>query len=296
MCNGERQYLNILRKILRSGVDRPNRTGVDSRALFDEEMRFNMNDGFPALTTKKLLFDSVKAELLWFISGSTNINDLKKLLPSCRIWDDNYRAWDPEGKLNGDCGRIYGAQWTKWTNRVFVSAHCEGTVWVPDEYVNKPINQLRNVIEKIKTDSYDRRHLVSAWNAAEIGKDKAALPPCHVMYYFFVADGQLSLSMVQRSCDMFLGVPFNIASYSLLLHMAAQATNLKPFEFAHHLLDAHIYHNHFDAVKTQLERKPLPFPKLWLNPNIKDINDFKMEDIKLIDYNSYKFIKAPMAV
>lgn len=273
----EQQYLNSLRYILENGVDKPNRTGVSTRAVFGMQMRFDLTKGFPAITTKKLYFDSVKAELLWFISGSSNVKDLNKL--GCHIWDANSEApyWRSKAKFEGDVGRIYGVQWRSWRG-------VDG----------KTVDQLKEVIEKIKTNPYDRRLIVSAWNPAELGE--MALPPCHVLFQFYVAEGKLSLQMYQRSCDMFLGVPFNIASYSLLLLMVAQVTGLKPFEFIHTLGDAHIYHNHFEQVKEQLSRKPFPPPKLWLNPEIKNIDDFKMEDIKLIDYNFHPPIKAQMAV
>jgi len=195
------------------------------------------------------------------------------------IWAANANAdyWKPKAKFEGDLGRVYGVQWRKWKNP-------EG----------KEIDQLANAIKLIKENPTSRRIIVSAWNPGEL--NQMALPPCHAFFQFFVADGKLSLQMYQRSCDMFLGVPFNIASYSLLLHMMAQVTNLKAGEFVHTLGDAHIYHNHFEQVKEQLARKPFPLPKLWLNPEIRNIDDFKMEDIKLENYESHPPIKAPMAV
>jgi thymidylate synthase len=272
------QYLQALKHIMEKGVNKPNRTGVDSRAVFGLPMRFNLKDGFPAVTTKRLAFKSVKAELLWFLMGTSDIKKLQEM--DCHIWDANANAdyWKPKARFEGDLGRIYGVQWRRWK-----SPHSE-----------KTIDQIAEVIEKIKKDPYNRRLIVSAWNPAEL--DKMALPPCHLLFHFFVADRKLSLLMYQRSCDMFLGVPFNIASYSLLLSMISQVTDLEPGEFIHVLGDAHIYHNHFEQVKKQLQRKPFPLPKLWLNKEIKNIDDFKLEDIKLINYKHHGVIRAKMAV
>ena len=285
--SSEQHYLTLLQKILSEGSDRIDRTGVGTRALFGLQMRFSMEEGFPALTTKKLAWKAVKSELLWFIEGSSDNNRLKELNGSDRtIWSDNAEAdyWKPKAKFDGDLGRVYGVQWRAWRK--------------PDETT---IDQLAEVIEKIKTNPYDRRLIVTAWNPGELSE--MALPPCHMFFQFFVAPstspgqvGTLSLYMHQRSCDMFLGVPFNIASYSLLLHMVAQVTNLKPGEFVHSLGDAHIYKNHFDQVKEQLSREPLPQPTLWLNPEVKDIDSFTMDDIKLENYESHPPIKADMAV
>src|SRR3989344_1206612 len=279
------QYLDALKNVLENGTDRKDRTGIGTRAVFGMQMRFNMEDGFPAVTTKKIAWKSVVSELLWFVEGSGDERRLAGILHGTRdsskqtIWTANAEAdyWKPKAKFPGDLGRVYGVQWRRWKT--------------PD---GKEIDQIANAINLIKTDPTSRRIIVNAWNAGEL--DKMALPPCHVFFQFFVADGKLSLQMYQRSCDMFLGVPFNIASYSLLLHMVAQATGLKAGEFVHTLGDAHIYNNHFDQVKEQLSRKPFPLPKLWLNPEIKNINDFKMEDIKLEGYESHPAIKAPMAV
>lgn len=272
-----RQYLKLLKYILKNGVDRPDRTGIGTRAIFGAQLRFKMKDGFPVVTTKKLIFKSVKAELLWFLKGSSDIKELHKL--GTHIWDANANApyWKSKARFQGDVGRIYGVQWRKWKTSQ-----------------EKTIDQLAEVIQEIKENPYSRRHLVLAWNPGEL--DKMCLPPCHILFQFLVAKNKLSLLMYQRSCDMFLGVPFNIASYSLLLHMVAQVTNLKPGEFIHFLGDAHIYHNHFDQVKEQLKREPYPLPRLWLNPKIKNIDDFQMEDIKLINYQHHPPIKAPMAV
>ena len=272
-----KQYLDALKYILEKGAEKKDRTGTGTKAAFGMQLRFNMKDGFPAVTTKKLAFDSMKAELLWFIKGSSNVKELQKM--GCHIWDANAEApyWKPKAKFDGDLGRIYGVQWRKWKTP-------EG----------KEIDQLAEAIRQIKEEPFSRRIIVNAWNPGEI--DKMALPACHAFFQFFVAGNKLSLQMYQRSCDMFLGVPFNIASYSLLLHMVAQVTNKEPYEFVHTLGDAHIYHNHLQQVKEQLTRKPLPLPKLKLNKNIKNIDDFKMEDIELLNYEHHPAIKAKMAV
>jgi thymidylate synthase len=273
-----KQYLDVLKKIMDEGVDRPDRTGVGSRAVFGVPMRFKMADGFPAMTTKKLAFDVMKAELIWFLSGSSDNKKLNEM--GCHIWDGNANAdyWKPKAKFEGDLGRVYGVQWRSWKS----------------PYAEMPIDQIKNVIEKLKTNPNDRRMIVSAWNPAEI--EMMALPPCHLLFQFFSVNNKLSLMMYQRSCDVFLGVPFNIASYSLLLHMIAQVVGMEANECIIILADAHIYLNHFEQVKEQLSREPYSFPKLWLNPEIKDIDKFTMEDIKLIDYKYHPTIKAPMAV
>lgn len=272
-----KQYLDALGYVLENGADKKDRTGVGTRAIFGMQLRFDMQEGFPAVTTKKLAFNSMKAELLWFIKGSSDVKELQKM--GCHIWDANAEApyWKPNAKFNGDLGRIYGVQWRRWKS--------------PD---GKEIDQLANAINLIKKDPNSRRIIVNAWNPGEIGQ--MALPPCHTFFQFFVLGDKLSLQMYQRSCDMFLGVPFNIASYSLLLHMVAQATELTPHEFVHTLGDAHIYHNHFEQVKEQLSRAPFPLPKLKLDKDIKNIDDFKMEDIELLNYKFHPVIKAPMAV
>ncbi|MBU2220756.1 thymidylate synthase [Patescibacteria group bacterium] len=276
----EQAYLDLLKQIMETGVDRDDRTGTGTRALFGLQMKFNMADGFPALTTKKLAFKAVKSELLWFLEGSGDENRLKELNSSERtIWSANAQAdyWAPKAQFPGDLGRVYGVQWRHWKR--------------PD---GSEVDQIAELIEQIKTDPYSRRLILTAWNPGEL--EQMALPPCHMFCQFFVADGKLSLLMHQRSCDMFLGVPFNIASYSLLLHMVAQATGLVAHEFIHSLGDAHIYHNHFDAVKEQLTRKPYAFPSLSLNPEVKDITGFSMDDISLTNYESHPTIKAEMAV
>ncbi|MSU74213.1 thymidylate synthase [Candidatus Kaiserbacteria bacterium] len=276
-----RQYNDILKRIMTEGVDREGRNG-STRALFALQMRFNLRDGFPAVTTKKLAFKAVRSELLWFIEGSSDDNRLKELNDSERtIWTDNAEAsyWTPKAKFLGDLGRVYGVQWRKWRTP-------EGT----------EIDQLGSIVERIKTNPTDRRLIVSAWNPGEI--DQMALPPCHMLFQFFpnTKSKTLSLHMVQRSCDMFLGVPFNIASYSLLLSMVAQVTGYAPGECILTLNDAHIYHEHFDAVAEQLTREPFPLPTLWLNPEVKTIDDFKMDDIRLEGYQSHPAIKAKMLV
>ena len=273
-----KQYLDLLKKIMDEGTDRPDRTGVGSRAIFGQSMRFKMSDGFPAMTTKKLAFETMKAELIWFLSGSSDNKKLNEM--GCHIWDGNANAdyWKPKAKFEGDLGRVYGVQWRSWKS----------------PYTDVPIDQIANVVNQLKKNPQDRRIIVSAWNPAEL--DMMALPPCHLLFHFFCVGKKLSLLMYQRSCDTFLGVPFNIASYSLLLHMVAQVTGLEANEFVHILGDTHIYLNHFEQVKEQLARAPYPLPKIWLNPEIKNLEDFKMTDIKLVDYKYHPTIKAPMAV
>jgi thymidylate synthase len=276
----EKTYLDLLQKVMDEGVDRADRTGTGTRALFGQTMRFDMSKGFPALTTKKLAWKAVRSELLWFLEGSGDENRLKELNGSDKtIWSANAEApyWKPKAKFDGDLGRVYGVQWRAWQKP-------DGTT----------VDQIAEAIRLIKEEPTSRRIIVNAWNPGEL--DQMALPPCHMFFQFFVADGKLSLFMHQRSCDMFLGVPFNIASYSLLLHMVAQVTGLTAHEFVHSLGDTHIYNNHFDAVKEQLAREPYPFPTLKLNPEVKDIFSFKMEDIELEGYESHPTIKAPMAV
>ena len=281
-----RQYLDVLKKIMDHGTDIESRNG-GTRKLFTEQMRFKMSDGFPAVTTKKLAFRTMAAELFWFMSGYSDNNELNRL--GCHIWDGNAEAdyWKPKAQFDGDLGRVYGVQWRNWQG--------------PD---GKIIDQLKDVIERMKTNPNDRRLIVSAWNPGEL--DQMALPPCHMMFQFFVADGKLSLHMFQRSCDMFLGVPFNIASYALMLHIVAQMTDLEPDELILTLGDAHIYHDHFDAVKEQLKRTPDTLPTLWLNPDIKKLEDLDTKKLsepndiytlaKLENYNPQETIKAKMAV
>lgn len=281
-----RVYLDTLREILEEGTDREGRNGI-TRGLFTKQMRFKMSDGFPAVTTKKLAFRSVAAELLWFISGNSDNNELTRL--GCNIWTANAEAdyWKPKAKFDGDLGRVYGVQWRTWQS--------------PN---GKIIDQLQDVVDKIKTSPNDRRLIVSAWNPGEL--DQMALPPCHMIFQFHVANGKLSLHMFQRSCDMFLGVPFNIASYALLLHLIAQITNLEADELILTLGDAHIYENHFDVVKEQIKRNPKKLPTLWINPEIKSLDDLDTKNIaspndiyklvKLIDYEHDESLKADMVV
>src|SRR3989344_4167965 len=280
-----KQYLDALKQVLEHGTDRKDRTGVGTRAIFGMQLRFRMEDGFPAMTTKKLAWNSVVSELLWFIEGSEDERRLAEILHGTRdvnkktIWTANAEAdyWKPKAGFEGDLGRVYGVQWRRWKS--------------PS---GKEIDQLSEAIRMIKENPTSRRIIVNAWNPGEL--DMMALPPCHAFFQFFVAGGRLSLQMYQRSCDMFLGVPFNIASYSLLLHMVAQSTGLKAGDFVHVLGDAHIYHNHFEQVREQLARTPFPLPGLWLNPEIRDIYKFAMKDIRLDNYQSHPSIKAPMAV
>ena len=260
-----KQYLDLLRDILDNGVDKMDRTGVGTRSVFGRQMRFNLNEGFPLLTTKKMHLKSIIYELLWFIKGDTNVKYLQE--HGVRIWNE----WADE---NGDLGPIYGAQWRNWNG--------DG------------IDQLAEVIATLKRNPNDRRMIVSAWNPSQLAA--MHLPPCHMMFQFYVANGKLSCMLYQRSCDMFLGVPFNIASYALLTMMIAQVCELKLGDFVHVLGDTHIYHNHFEQVKEQLSRVPLELPQMKINPDIKDINDFKFEDFELQNYQSYPPIKATVAV
>ncbi len=260
-----KQYLDMLRYVLENGVDKMDRTGVGTRSVFGQQMRFDLSRGFPLMTTKKMHLKSIIHELLWFIKGDTNVKYLQ---------DNGVRIWNEWADENGDLGPIYGSQWRDWNG--------EG------------IDQLAQVVDKLKNNPNDRRMIVSAWNVSKISEMR--LPPCHMMFQFYVANGKLSCMLYQRSCDMFLGVPFNIASYALLTMMLAQVCNLEPGEFVHTLGDTHIYHNHFEQVKEQLRREPLPLPTMRLNPQVKDINDFKYEDFTLENYECYGAIKAQVAV
>jgi len=290
------QYLDLLHKILKQGVDRAGRNG-DTRALFAQQLRFNLNDGFPAVTTKKLAFRTMASELLWFLEGSGDDNRLQDIAGTNRtIWSDNATApyWK-RGMFPGDLGRIYGVQWRKWRAPILVPRHVEGLQQVPDTWYTTEVDQISELIKGLRSDPFGRRHVVTAWNPGEI-KDMA-LPPCHMIFQLFAyPNGQLSLHMVQRSCDMFLGVPFNIASYALLLSMVAQVVGMRPYECILTLNDAHIYHAHINAVKEQLCRNPFPLPQLWLNPAVREIDAFKMEDIELRNYQSHPTIKAEMIV
>ena len=261
-----KQYLEILRDVMENGQDADNRTGIYARKVFGRQMHFDLSKGFPLVTTKKTFFKGIVHELIWLLSGNTNI---KYLL------DNNVHIWDEWADENGDLGPVYGHQWRNFNSQGF--------------------DQIKDVIERIKKNPQDRRIIVSAWNPAQI--EQMALPPCHCFFQFDVTpDGKLNCMLYQRSCDLFLGVPFNIASYSLLTMMIAQVCDLQPGEFVHTLGNAHIYSNHFEQVKLQLTREPLPLPRVKLNPEIKNIDDFKFEDIELVDYQSHGVIKGDVAV
>ena len=262
------QYLNLLRLVLEEGKFKADRTGTGTHSVFGAQARFPLGDGFPLLTTKKLHTKSIIYELLWFLRGDTNIKYLNE--HGVTIWDE----WaDPHGNL----GRIYAAQWCDWR----APNGCS-------------INQIDGVIEQIKKNPDSRRLIVSAWNVGEL--EQMALPPCHTLFQFFVQDGELSCQLYQRSADLFLGVPFNIASYALLTMMVAQVCDLKPGTFVHTFGDLHLYSNHMEQAKLQLAREPKPLPEMRLNPEIKNIHDFKYEDFQLVDYNPHPAIKAPIAV
>jgi len=275
-----RQYLDTLEEIMKNGDDRETRNAM-TRAIFAKQIRFNLKDGFPAVTTKQLAFKAVKSELLWFLEGSNDDNRLKELVGKDKtIWTANAQAdyWKPKAEFDGHLGRIYGVQWRSWIG--------------PS---GEPIDQIAELIHKLRTNPFDRRLIVTAWNPGEL--TQMALPPCHMFFQFFVtSDRKLSVHMTQRSCDMFLGVPFNIASYALLLSMIAQVVDMTPHECVLTLNDAHIYHEHFDVAEKQLKRTPKKLPKLWLNPDIKEIDDFTMSDIKLEDYEHDPSLKAKMIV
>ena len=263
-----KQYLDLLNRIMTEGVQKEDRTGTGTISVFGHQMRFNLEDGFPLLTTKKLHLKSIIHELLWFLKGDTNVKYLQE--NGVRIWNE----WADE---NGDLGHIYGYQWRSW----------------PD-YNGGHIDQISEVIDQIKNNPDSRRIIVNAWNVADLGNMN--LPPCHMFFQFYVADGKLSLQMYQRSADTFLGVPFNIASYALLLLMMAQVTGLKPGEFIHTTGDTHLYVNHLEQVKLQLTREPRSLPKMQLNPEVKSIFDFKYEDFELVDYDPHPHIKGVVAV
>ena len=262
------QYHALLRHVMDKGADRGDRTGTGTRAVFGYQMRFDLAEGFPVTTTKKLHLKSIVHELLWFLMGATNIGYLN---------DKGVSIWDEWADENGDLGPVYGSQWRSWPNGN------GGTV-----------DQIANVIQQIRTKPESRRLIVSAWNPAEI--DAMALPPCHCLFQFFVSGGKLSCQLYQRSADIFLGVPFNIASYALLTMMAAQVTGLKPGEFIHTLGDAHLYSNHFEQARLQLSRTPKQLPVMHINPDVTDIFGFRFEDFRLEGYNADPSIKAPIAV
>lgn len=262
------QYENLLRHVMENGVSKSDRTGTGTKSIFGYQMRFDLNQGFPLITTKKIHIKSIIYELLWFLRGETNVSYLR---------ENNVTIWDEWADENGELGPIYGYQWRNWIT--------------PD---GMHIDQIKNVIETLKSNPDSRRIIVSAWNVADI--EKMAIPPCHSFFQFYVANGKLSCQMYQRSADMFLGVPFNIASYALLTMMVAQVCNLGLGEFVHTFGDTHIYNNHFEQVKLQLSREPRPYPKMILNKNIKSIFDFKYEDFTLEGYDPQPSIKAPIAI
>ena len=263
-----KQYLDLMQKVLSEGQEKSDRTGTGTLSIFGHQMEFNLSDGFPLVTTKKVHLKSIVHELIWFLQGSTNISYLKE--NGVSIWDE----WADE---KGDLGPVYGAQWRSW----------------PDGN-NGTIDQIQNLIQGIKTNPDSRRHIVSAWNPALV--DEMALPPCHSLFQFYVANEELSCQLYQRSADIFLGVPFNIASYALLTHMVAHVCNLKAGKFVHTFGDAHLYLNHLDQAKLQLSRDTKILPELKLNSEIKNIFDFKFEDIEIINYESHPSISAPIAV
>lgn len=263
-----KQYLELLEHVLADGVEKQDRTGTGTLSVFGYQMRFSLQEGFPLLTTKKLHLRSIIHELLWFISGNTNIRYLQ---------DNGVKIWNEWADGEGNLGPVYGYQWRSWPA-------ADG----------RRIDQLAGVIENIKNNPDSRRLIVSAWNAGEL--DRMALPPCHLLFQFYVSAGKLSCQLYQRSCDIFLGVPFNIASYSLLTLMIAQVTGLKPGEFIHTLGDAHIYLNHLEQVKLQLEREPFPLPEMEINPAVKDIDSFRYEDFTLKNYISHPLIRGEISV
>jgi len=263
-----KQYLDLLDHVVKKGSEKKDRTGTGTLSVFGYQMRFNLQDGFPVLTTKKLHLKSIIHELLWFLDGDTNTRYLN---------DFGVKIWDEWADKNGDLGHIYGYQWRSWPA-------ADG----------KFIDQISNVINSIRANPDSRRHIVSAWNVGEL--DKMALPPCHILFQFWVNNGGLSCQLYQRSADIFIGVPFNIASYSLLTMMIAQSTGLQPLEFIHTLGDAHIYFNHIDQVKQQLARDPFPLPQMKLNPERKNIFNFEYDDFELVNYQAHPHIKGKISV
>ncbi|QZT35708.1 thymidylate synthase [Halosquirtibacter xylanolyticus] len=263
-----KQYLDLLQHVSKDGNQKEDRTGTGTQSVFGYQMRFDLQKGFPLLTTKKLHLKSIVHELLWFLTGDTNIKYLQ---------DNGVRIWNEWADENGDLGPVYGAQWRSWNGAN-----------------GKVVDQITEVVEQIKKNPDSRRLLVNAWNVSEV--DSMALPPCHIMFQFYVNDGKLSCQLYQRSADIFLGVPFNIASYALLTMMMAQVTGLECGEFIHTLGDAHIYNNHKEQVRTQLERTPYDLPKMNINPEVDSIFDFKYEDFELVDYQAHPHIKGIVAV
>jgi len=302
-----KQYLDLLQDILDNGEEKDDRTGVGTISVFGRNIRFDLRESFPAVTTKKLAWKACKAELIWFLEGSNDERRLAEITHGTgdgkvTIWTPNALApyWKPKAKFEGDLGRVYGVQWRHWQTPVI---HKQETF--KDDFGShynrggslhiKETDQVKNLIEGLKRDPNGRRHIISAWNAGEL--DQMALPPCHIMSQFYVnKNKELSCHMYQRSVDVFLGLPFNIASYALLTHLIAQVCDLNVGELIISTGDTHIYKDHIEQVKEQLQREPFPLPQLKLNTGIKDINDFKMEDIELVNYQSHSTIKANMAV
>lgn len=264
-ANVMKQYLDLLQDILDNGVDKSDRTGTGTRSVFGRQMRFDLSKGFPLMTTKKVYLKGIIYELLWFLKGDTNVHYLQ---------EHNVHIWDEWADENGDLGPVYGSQWRNWNG--------EG------------IDQIKNLIETLKKNPNDRRMIVTAWNPSEIPNMK--LPPCHMMYQFYVANNKLSCMLYQRSCDMFLGVPFNIASYALLTQMIAHVCGFELGEFIHTLGDTHIYNNHFEQVKLQLSREPRPLPKMLIKRKVDSIDEFQYEDFELVDYDPWPAIKAEVSV
>lgn len=267
-----RQYLDLLALVAKEGIKRDDRTNTGTRSIFGHQMRFDLSEGFPVLTTKKLHLKSIIHELLWFLKGETNISYLKE--HGVSIWDE----WADE---NGDLGPVYGSQWRSWPAPT-------------KDDPTRTIDQIEQLVTSLKTNPTSRRHIVSAWNPAEV--DNMALPPCHCLFQFYVADGKLSCQLYQRSADIFLGVPFNIASYALFTMMLAQVTGLKPGDFVHTLGDAHLYLNHLEQTELQLSRTPKTLPTMVLNPTVTDLFEFKYEDFELVGYEAEPTIRAPIAV
>ena len=263
-----KQYLDLLLRVLDSGTQKDDRTGTGTLSIFGHQMRFDLSETFPLLTTKKMFLKGIVYELLWFLNGDTNVRYLQ---------DRNVHIWDEWADSEGDLGPVYGAQWRRW----------------PDER-GEPIDQLTKLLEELRLQPHSRRLIVSAWNVSQI--HRMALPPCHALFQFYVAEGRLSCQLYQRSADVFLGVPFNIASYSLLTRMIAQVVDLQPGEFVHTFGDAHLYLNHLDHARTQLERKPLPPAVLEINSSVRDLFEFQYQDFRILNYQSHPAINAPIAI